>query len=183
MSIDYSPTDIDKSMKFVQNLVQEMTLSGQDTAGKNVHQMTIEVKRHLKEEQQMDELIELISVEETRSEAMSKTIRYVPCILHCKNRWGIKFLELLSIEGLLNAQAGHIQVYDTANSSIKERENAYIKKFEDEINTRILGSDECKTQFQVPLDKPKGRTIQSIVVINIENYWVRKIIDETDSLI
>ena len=154
-SIDYEPSNINESMQFVQDLAHKMQIQNLVTAGKGVAQMIEEVKSHLTAEAEMDELIEFISKESTRSEVMKRIICYVPCIMHCENRGGIKKIETLLMEDLSNAQ-GELLPEHTGDT-ISKRETTYIEGVEDFLNTSALGSEGNMAQYQVLLEKKKVR--------------------------
>ena len=180
-SIDYEPSNIEESMTFVQVLANEMRIRNLATAGKSVAQMREEVKSHLTAEAEMDELIQFIGEESTRSEVMSRILRYVPCILHCENRCGIKIFETLLMEGLSNAQGELLP--DHSDDTIGKRETTYIASVETHLNTSALGSEGNIAQYQVPLEKKKGQATKNIGVVNMENYRMRNVIDELDHII
>ena len=83
------------------------------------------VKANLVVEMEMEFLIKHISKASIRAEIITRIMRYVPCVLHCKNRCGLKILGMLLVEGLSNTQARNI-VLCSEDDTIKKREDRYI---------------------------------------------------------
>ena len=101
--------------------------------------MQSEIQLHLKDEEEMEELIELMGKETNRVDVMERIMQYVPCIMHAKNRIGIKILDTLLIEGLSNDQGGFLE--GNADETIGAREKSYIKDIKAVLNRDILGSE------------------------------------------
>ena len=130
----------------------------------------------------MTELVEHIGSNEERKDAMVKIMAYIPCIMHCETRVCIKVLTLLLIEGLSSAQGGRLDGEEYLNCTDKEREDIFLRKVENIINTKILGNDDTPSQWSVPTVKNKGEST-SIGIINMENYKMRDIMNSIDYLI
>ena len=75
----------------------------------------------------MDDLITHIREKCMQVEAMQRIMRYIPCIIHCKDCCGIKVREMFLIEGLSNAQ-GELLAQQEESGTMKQREDNYIKK-------------------------------------------------------
>ena len=120
-SIDYVPVDVPEGLAFMNLLVTEMEIRQKVTAGKTIHQMCAEVRENLLAEKEMSVLIKQISQAETRVQAMDHIMKYVPCVLHCENRMGLKILTVLLEEGLSLAQ-GNLFLPGSEGTTIKERE-------------------------------------------------------------
>ena len=97
---------MDESLEFMELVVNEMDMRGQCIIDKNINQLCQEVKECLEAESRMKELINHISHSATRADAMDWIMHYVPCIMHCENRAGLKIFTTLLEEGLSNAQGG-----------------------------------------------------------------------------
>ena len=179
-SINYELSNINESMQFVQDVAHKIQIWNLVIAGKGVAQMREEVKFHLTAEEEIDQLNEFISEESTWSEVMKQIICYVPCIMHCENRGGIKIFETLLMEGLSNAQGDFLPEH--TGDTIVKRETAYIKGVEDFLNTSTLGSEGNMTQYQVLLEK-KGKATKNIRVLHTENYRMRRVSDKLDHIV
>ena len=84
--------------------------------------------------------MKLICESLTREEAMARIIIFVPCIMHCENRVGIKLLTMLLIEGLSNFQGANF-AHLASTRSQKEREQLFVESIEKEVSGNILGSN------------------------------------------
>ena len=186
-SIDYLPLTMDKSIEYMQRLVSEMNIRQRPTSGKTIHQMRAEVKECLIAERDMGHLIKQISQSETRVQAMTHIMKYVPCVMHCENRIGLKILTMLLEEGLSYAQGDEGGNFsdseDTQRDTIKHREESYIKKAQD-IVCDLLGAEEgSDVQWNLPVGKRKGESCRYIETINMENYRCRRVVASLDRLI
>ena len=101
-SVNFVPTSLDGAAEFKRLLIKEMRLRGRSTLGKNLVQLQAEMQECLAAEVNMEKLIAKINEGKTREEAMERIMTFVPCIMHCENRIGIKILTMLFIEGLSN---------------------------------------------------------------------------------
>ena len=100
----------------------------------------------------MDDLMAQI-IESTRhAEAIEHIMVFVPYIMHCKNRVGLKILTMIMIKGLSNYQGKKFDHLEDINS-LKEREKLYIKDIEKEIISSILRSYGSEAQWSMPLEK------------------------------
>ena len=68
------------------------------TADKTVVQMRKEVRSHIQAESEMRELLKCIDEDGTRADMMKRIMRYVPCVMHCENRCGIKIREIINFQ-------------------------------------------------------------------------------------
>ena len=168
----------------MQNIVQEMNIRSLSTADKTVAQMREEVRSHLSAEAEMSELIEFIDEEGMRSDIMKHMLRYVPCVMHCENRCGIKIKEMLLVEGISNAQGDLISIDENGeHDTVSKQENAYINNVQKYLNNEVLGSEGNKAQYKIPTEKRKGESTRRIGTIKMENYRMRKIINKLDKTI
>ena len=126
----------------------------------------------------MCQLIEQISYSETRTEATKTIMQYIPCIMHCENCAGIKFLTMLLIEGISNSQGNLLGGIDKL--SFKGREASYIKNVNKIISESLLDSESNDAQLSVPLVDKKDVQGHQIGTISMENYCMQKIIDSLD---
>lgn len=134
-SICYVPVDITESASYVQDIVHEMNIRNLSTSDKTVAQMREVIRSHLTAERKMRELIEFIDEEGNRADVMNRIMRYVPCVMHCENRCGIKINEMLLAEGLSNSQGDLITINESNNlDTINKRENAFVDKVQKYLN-------------------------------------------------
>ena len=128
----------------------------------------------------MNKLISRISQAKTREEAMERIMTFVPCIMHCENRVGIKILTMIFIEGLSNYQGAKFA--DLDDISNLKREEIYINKVEKIVRGSILGSYGSEAQWSLPVEKQKNTedNCRKIGTISMENYKVRKCINQID---
>ena len=103
-----------------------------------LNQIQSELKECLEAEINMKQLISRISQAKTREEAVKQILTFVLCIMHSKNRFGIKILTMLFIEDLSNDQGSKFANLDEI-SNLK-REELYINKAEKIVWGSILGS-------------------------------------------
>ena len=182
-SIDYVPASMDESIESMQDVVKEMELRKLPTVNKTVNQMRNEIRECLVSEEEMTRLVGQLNQAETRADAMEKIMQYVPCILHAENRIGIKIFTMFLQEALSNAQGDLINMGWDENSNLKQREQMFIEYVEKEVCNNMLGSDGNVAQWKVPVVSKKGQQAQEIGIINMENYHMRSIIEQLDSLI
>ena len=183
-SVFFIPNTIEETMSFSSLLTKEMRLRNKSTLRKTLEQMQEELKQCLEVEKRMDELMKLICESSTRKEAMARIITFVPCIMHCENRVGIKLLTMLLIEGLSNFQGANF-AHLASTRSQKEREQLFVESIEKEISGNILGSYGNEAQWNLPVERRSNGDDSSLFIgtINMENYKVRKIIDNIENII
>ena len=104
LSINYTPQTMDETTEFMLLLIKEMRLCGCSTLQKDLAQLQRELKEYLEAEASMELLIGQITEGRNCEESMERIMIFVPCIMHCENRVGIKILTMLLIEGLSNYQ-------------------------------------------------------------------------------
>ena len=51
------------------------------------------------------------------------------------------------------------------------------------MHNEVLGSEENEAKYKIPIEKQKGETTTKIGTIKIENYRMRKIINDLDQII
>lgn len=180
-SIDYVPAHIEEIVAYLEVLGKEMEIRDLPTADKSASQMREIVRSHLLAEKQMVELIDFISQEGSRSEVMSRIMRYVPCIMHVENRCGIKMFEMVLSEGLSNAQGGLIYL-NGDNDTITKQQETYISEIEKHMNEKVLGSEGNIAQYRLPVEKATGEPTK-IGTVKMENYQMRRVIDNLDDII
>ena len=183
-SVDFVPNSIEESLDFVSLLRKEMRLRGKQANNKSLSQLQAELRECLQAEKNMDELVAQISESTTRAEAIERIMAFVPCIMHCENRVGLKILTMILIEGLSNYQGKKFDHLNNINS-LKAREELYVKNIEKEMRSSILGSYGSEAQWSLPLEKRtvEGERVSEIGTISMENYKVRKCIDNIDNII
>jgi hypothetical protein len=182
-SITYVPNTMDDTMAYSRLLIKEMRLRRRSTLRKTLNQLQSELKECLAAEMSMNKLISRISQAKTREEAMERIMTFVPCIMHCENRVGIKILTMIFIEGLSNYQGAKFA--DLDDISNLKREEIYINKVEKIVRGSILGSYGSEAQWSLPVEKQKNTedNCRKIGTISMENYKVRKCINQIDQLI
>ncbi|KAL7559833.1 hypothetical protein ACA910_015372 [Epithemia clementina (nom. ined.)] len=115
--------------------------------------------------------------------AMVMMMDSVPCILHMENRVGLKFLTLVLKKGLTNAKGdgtGSLLPYIGTNiRSENKRIETFLAHIARVMNTKVLGSNDNPTQWQVPYDV----TTKTIAVICIDNERIRKVITNFEELV
>ena len=128
----------------------------------------------------MDKLIGQIGKAKTREQAMIHIMMFVPCIMHCENCVGIKFLTMLFIEGLSNFQGAKFP--HLADVRGEKEEKMFVKDVEKQMRGEILGSYGNEAQWSMPLEKQtsSGEGNRKIGTINMENYKVRKCMEKID---
>ena len=91
---------------------------------------------------------------------------------------------MILIEGLSNYQGKKFDHLDSIDS-LKAREDLYVKEIEKEMRSSILGSYGSEAQWSLPLEKRtvEGEQISEIGTISMENYKVRKCINNIDNII
>ena len=67
-------------------------------------QIRNEIQECLEAEKEMVELIEQLSHTKTCAKAIGQIMKYVPCVMHCKNCMTLKIITMLLEEGLSCAQ-------------------------------------------------------------------------------
>ena len=87
---------------------------------------------------------------------------------------------MLLIEGLLNAQGDLLELNVDENSIVSQHKKAYLSEIENILNNEVLGSEGNEAQYKIPIEKQKGETTTKIGTIKLENYRMRKIINELD---
>ena len=183
-SVNFVPSTVEESTNFTRLLIKEMRLRGRSTLRKDLAQLQAELHDCLIAEKKMSNLIGQITESKTREEAMKRIMTFVPCIMHCENRVGIKIMTMLFIEGLSNYQGAKFDDLNDVRSKV-ERENLYIEKVQKVVRGSILGSIGNEAQWTLPVEKEKNNNdgTRKIGTINMENYKVRKCIDNIDQLI
>ena len=77
--------------------MKEMKLRGRSTIRKDIGQVQDKLRDCLEAEASMQKLIGQISEGNTRAQAMQRIMMFVPCIMHCESRVGIKNLTTILI--------------------------------------------------------------------------------------
>ena len=137
-SVDFVPNSVEESLDFVSLLQKEMRLRGKQANNKSLSQLQAELRECLQAEKNMNELVAQISESTTRAEAIERIMAFVPCIMHCENRVGLKILTMILIEGLSNYQGKKFDHLDSIDS-LKAREDLYVKEIEKEMRSSIFG--------------------------------------------
>ena len=88
--VNFTPSTVEDTTDFTRMLIKEMRLHERSTLQKDLAQLQLEFRKSLEVEQNMRELIGRITQSKTREEAMKRIITFVLCIMHCKNRVGLK---------------------------------------------------------------------------------------------
>ena len=58
-----------------------------------------------------------------------------------------------------------------------------MSEIENILNNEVLGSEGNEAQYKIPIEKQKGETKTKIGTIKMENYRMRRIINELDQII
>ena len=132
-SVNYVPNTVEETTEFTRLIIQEMRLRGRSTLRKDLGQLQDEMRECLTAEENMKKLIGQISEGKTREEAMSRIMTFVPCIMHCKNRVGLKILTMILIKGLSNFQGAKFPEVSDVRSEVA-RENIYVEKDNERYN-------------------------------------------------
>ena len=136
-----------------------MNIRNLSTSDKSVAQMREEIWSNLAAKSEMRELVEFIDKEGNHADVMKQIMCYVPCVMHCENRCGIKIKEMLLAEGLLNAQGDLITINKSNNlDTINKCENVYVEKVQKYLNNEVLGSEGNEAQYNIPVEKRKGES-------------------------
>ena len=177
-SITYIPNTVEETTEFTRLLITEKYLAEELGANAGRTLRMFDCRKN------MEELIGQISEAKTREEAMKRIMTFVPCIMHCESRVGIKLLTMILIEGLSNYQGAKFPEVSEMRSKV-EREATYISKVENIVSTQILGAFGSEAQWSMPVEKQSNSEegTRKVGTINMENYKVRKIVDNLDKLI
>ena len=153
--IMYKPEMFSECREFRDKLVQEMQLRGVPSTGKTLQQMCQIIHDALHAEHDMKTLIEQIDYNKIRKDAIIWIMAFIPCILHImETRVRLKILTMILVEGLSSAQGDRLNLDEYRScTSYSQREELYVTKVQDVINTRIPGSVESPGQWQVPQEK------------------------------
>ena len=90
---------------------------------------------------------------------------------------------MLLIEGILHAQSDLLELNVDENSTVSQRKKAYLSEIENILNNEVLGSEGNEAQYKIPIEKQKGETTTKNGTIKMENYRMRRIINELDQII
>ena len=103
-SVNFVPTRVEESTDFTRLLIKMMRLRGRSMLRKDVAQLQDELRDCPTAEANMEKLIGQICEGKTREDSMEHIMTFIPCIMHCETKVGIKILTMLFIEGLFNYQ-------------------------------------------------------------------------------
>jgi hypothetical protein len=107
------------------------------------------LRQQLKSEPRLESLHHMLMHSELCDKAMYLVLQAVVCILHLENRVGLKSIESIIRSGLSNAVQGSLTW--TSSNSLKKRQDEYVNRVTDIMQTRILGTATAPSQWRFPL--------------------------------
>ena len=66
---------------------------------------------------------------------------------------------------------------------MSQHKKVYESEIENILNNEVLGSKGNEAQYKIPIEKQKDETTTKIGTIKMENYRMRRIINELDQII
>jgi hypothetical protein len=170
VSIHFEPLDEDETDDFVGLLMGELAISDLSPTG-NMELLHRCLKSSLKTK-------EAVCLHQAMIEHMSETegtlfflMQVMPCVLHMKNRVGLKLLKTLLDDGLSQTKGG--QLYPMMKSEEKRIEK-FLNNIQGYVSKKILGKEDHPAHWHIPDDKQA----KMIPPLTLDNTRVRTIVNK-----
>jgi hypothetical protein len=159
-SIYFIPSNDDEKDEFIHLLFSGLLLRSLSVEEylEELHQRLLSALVEEKYRDNMNKLSHCSALEASIIALLHKVL----CVLHAKNRIGIKIFLMVLMEGFSNALEKLL--YPMIGSAI-ERIKAYAERSEQISNREILGDDDGPVQWSVPMHE-NGKTVGAITLDN-----------------
>ena len=173
--VDYQPATASEMASFSRQVTDELALRSLNVTGPLASRQQ-RLRQQLKSERRLESLHHMLMHSEPRDKAMYLVLQAVVCILHLENRVGLKSIESIIRSGLSNAVQGSLTW--TSSNSLKKRQDEYVNRVTDIIQTRILGTATAPSQWRFPLTED-GK----MGALSMDNNRTRATINQIELLI
>jgi hypothetical protein len=146
--IDYQPATVIDTAIFSSQVNRELASRSLNVTGPLVARQQ-RLREHLLNENRARELQHMLKHSEPRDKAMYLVLQAVVCILHLENRVGLKSIESVLRSGLSKAAHGNLDW--TTSTGTKKRQEEYVHRVTDIMQTKILGTASAPSQWRFPL--------------------------------
>ena len=173
LDIDYWPITVTDTTTFSRQVNVELVSRSLSVLGS----LAVRQQRHreqLVNEQRICDIQHMLTHSAPRDKAMYLVMQAVVCILHLENRVGLKSIEMILRSGFSNATEGALEWI--ASTGIQKRQEHYVARVTNIIQTRILGTESAPSQWRFPLTDD-GK----VGSLSMDNNRTRAIINEIDS--
>ena len=146
--IDYQPTTVIDTAIFSSQVNRELASRSMNVTGP-LAACQQRLREQLLNENRARELQHMLTHSEARDKAMYLVLQAVVCILHLENRVGLKSIESVLRSGLSKAIQGILTW--TTSMGAKKRQDEYVDRITNIMQTRILGTASAPSQWRFPL--------------------------------
>ena len=146
--IDYQPTTVIDTAIFSSQVNRELASRSMNVTGPLAARQQ-RLREQLLNENRARELQHMLTHSEARDKAMYLVLQAVVCILHLENRVGLKSIESVLRSGLSKAIQGILTW--TTSMGAKKRQDEYVDRITNIMQTRILGTASAPSQWRFPL--------------------------------
>jgi hypothetical protein len=175
LDIDFRPQTIAETTAFASQVTDELAQRSMDVTG-SLRARQDRLRLHLLHEKRIADLQEMLKQGEPREKAMYLVMQAVVCVLHLENRVGLKSIESILRSGLSNAIDGKLEW--VVSNAKKTRQEEYISRVTDIIQTKILGTHEAPSQWRFPLAEDG-----SMGTLSMDNNRTRSVINDLELII
>ena len=175
LDIDFQPITMVDTASFSRQITDELAYRSMDVTGP-LHSRQQRLREQLVNEQREREIKRMLVESEPRDKAMYLVLQAVVCILHLENRVGLKSIESVLRSGLSNAVQGKLEWIQS--KAVRKRQDEFIERITNIIQTRILGTFAAPSQWRFPLTE--DGTMGSL---SMDNNRTRLIVNEIELII
>jgi hypothetical protein len=173
--IDFDPTTPTEMASFSRQVTDELARRSLNVTGPLASRQQ-RVRQQLVRECRVRELRDMLAQSEPADRAMYLVLQGVVCILHLENRVGLKSIESILRSGMSNAMQGKLAW--TTSSGVKKRQEEYINRITNIVQTRILGTFIAPSQWRFPLTEDG-----QMGTLSMDNNRTRSTINQIEALI
>ena len=151
LDIDYQPSGggTDKAV-WARHITRELVKRSLPVTGTLVERQ-LRLRSHLVNELRSRDVSRMLAESEPKEQAMYLALQAVVCILHLKNRIGLKSIESILRSGISNARKGVLDW--TVTTSINGRQDEYVERITTILRNEILGTVLAPSQWRFPLNE------------------------------